>query len=134
MPAFLSSLLVQNSLTAFPIARFGTQEQQAKYLPRMARGELIGCFGLTEPNTGSDAKAIRCKATWDKARKGWLVNGAKRFITSANAAGVMVLAARTGNPKSGAVASRPCSPRSAPAAEGRGFRLRQGRAGRVAAL
>jgi alkylation response protein AidB-like acyl-CoA dehydrogenase len=93
------AVLVQNSLTAFPIARFGTAEQRAKYLPRMARGELIGCFGLTEPNTGSDAKAIRCKATWDDARKGWVVNGAKRFITSANAAGVMVLAARTGRPE-----------------------------------
>ncbi len=93
------AVLVQNSLTAFPIARFGTQEQKAKYLPRMARGELIGCFGLTEPNTGSDAKAIRCKATWDEARKGWVINGAKRFITSANAAGVMVLAARTGRPE-----------------------------------
>jgi butyryl-CoA dehydrogenase len=93
------ALLVQNSLTAFPIARYGTEAHRAKYLPRMARGELIGCFGLTEPNTGSDAKAIRCKATWDDARKGWVVNGAKRFITSANAAGVMVLAARTGRPE-----------------------------------
>jgi alkylation response protein AidB-like acyl-CoA dehydrogenase len=93
------AILVQNSLTAFPIARFGTEEQKAKYLPRMARGELIGCFGLTEPNTGSDAKAIRLKATWDADRNGWLVNGAKRFITSANAAGVIVLAARTGKPE-----------------------------------
>jgi len=93
------AVLVQNSLTAYPIARFGTEEQKQRYLPRMASGELIACFGLTEPNTGSDAKAIRLKATWDAARKGWLVNGAKRFITSANAAGVVVLAARTGRPE-----------------------------------
>lgn len=89
-------VLVQNSLTAFPIARFGTEEQKQRYLPRMASGALIACFGLTEPNTGSDAKAIRLKATWDDARKGWVVNGAKRFITSANVSEVMVLAARTG--------------------------------------
>lgn len=92
-------VLVQNSLTAFPIARFGTEEQKRRYLPRMASGALIACFGLTEPNTGSDAKAIRLKATWDEARKGWVVNGAKRFITSANAAEVIVLAARTGRPE-----------------------------------
>ena len=92
-------ILVQNSLTAFPIARFGTDAQKQRYLPRMARGELIACFGLTEPNTGSDAKAIRLKATWDDTKQGWIVNGAKRFITSANAAGVMLLAARTGRPE-----------------------------------
>ena len=63
-------ILVQNSLTAFPIARFGTDAQKQRYLPRMASGELIACFGLTEPNTGSDAKAIRLKATWDDSEAG----------------------------------------------------------------
>ncbi len=92
-------ILVQNSLTAFPITKFGTDAQRARYLPRMARGEVTACFGLTEPNTGSDAKAIRCKATWDDAKRGWIVNGAKRFITSASAATVMVLAVRTGRPE-----------------------------------
>lgn len=93
------NILVQNSLTAFPIARFGTEAQRARYLPRMASGEVIACFGLTEPNTGSDAKAIRLKATWDAAKRGWIVNGAKRFITSGSAATMMVLAARTGRPE-----------------------------------
>ncbi|MHB8646929.1 MAG: acyl-CoA dehydrogenase family protein [Thermomicrobiales bacterium] len=93
------NILVQNSLTAFPITKFGTEAQRARYLPRMARGEIIACFGLTEPNTGSDAKAIRCKATWDAARRGWIVNGAKRFITAASASRVIVLAARTGRPE-----------------------------------
>lgn len=90
------NILVQNSLTAFPITQFGTDAQRARYLPRMASGEMIACFGLTEPNTGSDAKAIRLKATWDEARRGWIVNGTKRFITAASAATVIVLAARTG--------------------------------------
>ncbi len=93
------NILVQNSLTAFPINKFGTEAQRARYLPRMARGEVIACFGLTEPNTGSDAKAIRCKATWDEARRGWIVNGAKRFITAATASTVIMLAARTGRPE-----------------------------------
>lgn len=92
-------VLVQNSLTAYPIATFGTEEQKRRYLPRMASGALIACFGLTEPDTGSDAKAIRCKAVRDEARDGWVVNGAKRFITSANGAGVIVLAVRTGRPE-----------------------------------
>ena len=96
---FSLDILVQNSLTAYPIARFGSAEQQGAYLPRMASGELIACFGLTEPNTGSDAKAIRLKAVHDDARGGWVVNGAKRFITSANAASLMVMAARTGKPQ-----------------------------------
>src|SRR5258708_12365945 len=77
---------------------FGTEEQKRRYLPGMASGEVIACFGLTEPNTGSDAKAIRLKATWNDDRKGWIVNGAKRFITSANAAGGIVLPPRTRRP------------------------------------
>ncbi len=93
------NILVQNSLTAFPINKFGTEAQRARYLPRMARGEVIACFGLTEPNTGSDAKAIRCKATWDETRRGWIVNGAKRFITAATASTVIMLATRTGRPE-----------------------------------
>lgn len=94
------SVLVQNSLTAFPIARFGTEEQKQNYLPRMASGELIACFGLTEPDVGSNAKGITVKAIWDETRHGWIINGAKHFITAANRAGLMMLAARTGSPES----------------------------------
>lgn len=93
------TILVANSLTAYPIAQFGTEKQKQQYLPRMAAGELFGCFGLTEPDTGSNAKGITLKATRDEEKKGWIVNGAKRFITSANGAGVVILAARTGMPE-----------------------------------
>ncbi len=94
------SVLVQNSLTAFPIRTFGTEEQKQKYLPRMATGELLACFGLSEPKNGSDAKGIRLTARRDDSRDGWLLKGAKRWITNADRAGLIVLATRTGTPES----------------------------------
>ena len=94
------SVLVQNSLAAFPIRTFGTEEQKQKYLPRMASGELFTSFGLSEPKNGSDAKGIRLTATRDESRGGWLLNGAKRWITNADRAGLIVLATRTGTPES----------------------------------
>ena len=94
------SVLVQNSLAAFPIRTFGTEEQKQKYLPRMATGELFTSFGLSEPKNGSDAKGIRLTAQRDESRDGWLLNGAKRWITNADRAGLIVLATRTGTPES----------------------------------
>lgn len=94
------AVLVQNSLTAYPIRRFGTEEQRRAYLPRMARGELFAAFGLSEPLHGSDAKGIELTATRDAARGGWRLNGTKRWITNADRAGLVVLAARTGAPES----------------------------------
>ncbi len=96
------SILVQNSLSEYPIARFGTDEQKAKYLPDMADGNLFGCFALTEPTPGSDATNIQLKAVFDNNRDGYVVNGTKRFIT--NASGdpqIAILATRTGEPNSG---------------------------------
>lgn len=92
--------LVQNSLTAFPIREFGTPEQKEKYLRKMANGELFASFALTEPATGSDAKDIELKAEWDEGRKGWRLKGKKQFITGANGAGIIVVAARTGTKES----------------------------------
>lgn len=94
------SVLVQNSLTAFPIRTFGTEAQKQKYLPRMASGELLASFGLSEPTNGSDAKGIRLAATRDEACGGWLLKGSKRWITNADRAGLIVLATRTGTPES----------------------------------
>lgn len=94
------SVLVQNSLTAFPIRRFGTEEQKRAYLPRMASGELFAAFGLSEPLHGSDAKGIELRATRDAAGDGWRLKGTKRWITNADRAGLVVLAARTGTPES----------------------------------
>lgn len=94
------SVLVQNSLTAFPIRTFGSEAQKKKYLPRMAAGELLAAFGLSEPKNGSDAKGIRLTARRDEARRGWLLKGSKRWITNADRAGLIVLATRTGTPES----------------------------------
>lgn len=96
---FALTALVQNSLTAFPIALAGNAEQKQKYLFKMSRGSLIGCFALTDESGGSDATHL--KTTAIDAGDHWIINGRKQFITSANAADVMVLAARTGTPDSG---------------------------------
>ena len=94
------AVLVQNSLTGFPILTFGTEEQKRKYLPRMATGELLASFGLSEPKNGSDAKGIQLTARRDEQRGGWLLKGAKRWITNADRAGLIVLATRTGSVES----------------------------------
>ena len=71
---------VQSSLVMYPIHAFGSEEQKKKYLPKMATGELIGCFGLTEPDFGSNPAGMLTKAV--KTKNGYLLNGAKRWITN----------------------------------------------------
>jgi hypothetical protein len=90
-------ILVQNTLTAFPIKKYGTESQKEKYLGPMAKGDLIGAFALSEPNHGSDAMSLECKM--EKVDGGWKITGDKIWSTSANAADIMVLAARTGKGK-----------------------------------
>lgn len=92
------SILVANSLTAYPIAKFGTKEQKEQYLEKMANGEIFGCFAITEPNVGSDAKAIEMKAITDG--NGFRIRGRKRFITNANGSDICVFNARTGTQES----------------------------------
>ena len=88
-----SFVSVQSSLCMYPIATYGTEAQKEKYLPRMARGELIGCFGLTEPHGGSDPANMKTRAR----RKGgdWVLNGAKMWITNGNIAGIAIVWAAT---------------------------------------
>ncbi len=81
-----------------PILRFGTDEQKARYLPGHCDGSLIGVQGMTEPDTGSDAFALRTRA--EKNGEGWVLNGAKMFITNAPVADVFVVFAST-NPAAG---------------------------------
>ena len=82
-----------NSLCISPLMKFGTEEQKEKYLKPLARGEMIGCLGLTEPSAGSDAAAVKTKAEL-KGDK-WILNGTKLFITNGKEAGVAVVLART---------------------------------------
>ena len=88
-----SFVSVQSSLCMYPIYAFGSEEQKQRYLPRMARGELIGCFGLTEPHGGSDPANMKTHA---KRRGGdWVLNGAKMWITNGSIADLAVVWAMT---------------------------------------
>jgi butyryl-CoA dehydrogenase len=84
---------VQNSVICGPILQFGTSEQQARYLPRLASGELLGCFCLTEPAVGSDAAAIQTTATRDG--DDYLISGIKQFITTGRNADIAIVFAVT---------------------------------------
>jgi glutaryl-CoA dehydrogenase len=77
---YRSFMSVQSSLVMYPISEFGTEEQKQKYLPRLASGEIIGCFGLTEPDHGSDPASMTTTAL--KTDGGWILNGAKMWITN----------------------------------------------------
>ena len=89
---FRSMMSVQSSLVMVPIETFGTEEQKRKYLPRLATGEWIGCFGLTEPNHGSDPGGMRTRAR--KVPGGWLLSGSKMWITNSPIADVFVVWAK----------------------------------------
>jgi glutaryl-CoA dehydrogenase len=84
---------VQGSLAMFAIHRWGSEEQKQRWLPGMAAGELIGCFGLTEPDAGSNPAAMRTKARRDGDE--WVLDGAKMWITNGSVADVAVVWART---------------------------------------
>jgi glutaryl-CoA dehydrogenase len=88
-----SLVSVQGSLAMFAIHRWGSEDQKQQWLPRMAAGEAIGCFGLTEPDAGSDPGAMRTHARRDGAH--WVLNGQKMWITNGSVADVAVVWART---------------------------------------
>jgi glutaryl-CoA dehydrogenase len=90
---YRSMLSVQSSLVMLPIFAFGTEEQKRKYLPRLACGQWIGSFGLTEPNHGSDPGALETRAR--KTADGYLLNGTKSWITNAPIADVFLVWAKT---------------------------------------
>ena len=88
-----SFISVQGSLCMFPIHEYGSEEQKQEWLPRMARGEVIGCFGLTEPDAGSDPGAMRTSAR--RVAGDWVIDGAKAWITNGGVADLAVIWART---------------------------------------
>ena len=90
---YRSSLSVQSSLVMYPIYAYGSEEQRKKYLPKLASGEWIGCFGLTEPNSGSDPGSMSTRAK--KVAGGYELSGAKMWISNAPVADVMVVWAKT---------------------------------------
>ena len=90
---FRSFVSVQGSLAMFPIWKFGSEEQKEEWLPRMAAGEAIGCFGLTEPDSGSDALSMKTRAT--RVSDGYVLNGTKQFCTNGGIADYHVIYANT---------------------------------------
>ncbi|MEN3162862.1 acyl-CoA dehydrogenase [Tistrella mobilis] len=90
---YRSAMSVQSSLVMHPIYAYGSEEQRRKYLPKLATGEMIGCFGLTEPDHGSDPGGMKTRAT--RVDGGWRLNGAKMWITNSPIADIAVVWAKT---------------------------------------
>ena len=90
---YRSAMSVQSSLVMYPINAYGSEEQRRKYLPGLAAGELVGCFGLTEPDAGSDPGGMRTRAT--KTATGYKLSGSKMWITNSPIADVFVVWAKS---------------------------------------
>ncbi len=90
-----SFVSVQSALCMYPIHAFGSEEQKQKYLPKMAQGEVLGCFGLTEPDAGSNPAAMRTHARKDG--DGYVLNGEKMWITSGSIADIAIIWAKVEN-------------------------------------
>jgi len=90
---YRSAMSVQSSLVMYPIHAYGSEEQRQKYLPKLATGEMVGCFGLTEPDSGSDPGSMRTRAT--KVQGGYVLTGSKMWITNSPIADVFVVWAKS---------------------------------------
>jgi len=91
---YRSAMSVQSSLVMFPIYQYGTEEQKEKYLPRLVTGEIVGCFGLTEPNFGSDPAGMATRAVHMPDKKQFVLNGSKQWITNSPIADVFIIWAK----------------------------------------
>lgn len=125
---YRSAMSVQSSLVMHPIFAYGSEEQRKKYLPKLATGELIGCFGLTEPDAGSDPDSMRAKAI--KTTNGYILNGAKMWITNSPIADVFVVWAKLDGVVRGFILERDMKGLSAPKIEGK-FSLRASITGEI---
>ncbi|WP_171229255.1 acyl-CoA dehydrogenase [Ruegeria sp. HKCCA4008] len=117
---YRSMMSVQSSLVMYPIYAYGTEEQRQKYLPKLATGEFIGCFGLTEPDAGSDPGSMKTVAK--KTEGGYVLNGSKMWISNAPIADVFVVWAKSeahGGKIKGFVLDKGTAGLSAPKIEGK---------------
>jgi len=128
--AYRSAMSVQSSLVMYPIYDFGSEAQREKYLPKLAKGELIGCFGLTEPNHGSDPGHMETRAKWDPEAKVWILKGSKNWITNSPIADVFVIWAQTEDGLRGFILEKGMEGLSAPKIEGK-FSLRASHTGMI---
>jgi len=120
---------VQNSLVMHPIFAYGSEAQRKKYLPKLASGEFVGCFGLTEPDFGSDPGGMRTRA--DKVAGGYVLNGAKMWITNSPIADLAVVWAKLDGAIRGFIVERGAAGFSTPKIEGK-FSLRASVTGEIA--
>ncbi len=128
--AYRSALSVQSSLVMTPIHAYGSDEQREKYLAKLARGELIGCFGLTEPDHGSDPASMTSRAR--TAKGGYLLSGTKSWITNAPVADLFIVWAKNDeNEIRGFILEKGMKGLSAPKIEGK-FSLRASSTGQIA--
>jgi len=125
---YRSAMSVQSSLVMYPILTYGTEEQRKKYLPKLARGEWVGCFGLTEPNHGSDPGSMESRAT--KADGGYILRGNKMWITNSPIADVFVVWAKLDGEIRGFILEKGMKGLSAPKIEGK-FSLRASSTGEI---
>ncbi|MFT4924438.1 MAG: glutaryl-CoA dehydrogenase [Phenylobacterium sp.] len=125
---YRSAMSVQSSLVMHPIYAYGTEEQKMKYLPRLATGELIGCFGLTEPNSGSDPASMATKAV--KVDGGYRVTGTKMWITNSPIADVFIVWGKLDGVIKGFILEKGMEGLSAPKIEGK-FSLRASVTGEI---
>lgn len=95
--AYRSAMSVQSSLVMYPIYKYGTEYLRTKYLPELAKGNLIGCFGLTEPNHGSDPSGMETNVRYDKGTDEFVISGSKNWITNSPIADVFVIWANDEN-------------------------------------
>jgi glutaryl-CoA dehydrogenase len=127
---YRSAMSVQSSLVMHPIHEFGSEAQRQKYLPKLASGEWVGCFGLTEPDHGSDPAGMTTRAI--AVSGGWRLSGAKTWITNAPIADVLVVWAKTeGDVIRGFILEKGMKGLSAPKIEGK-FSLRASVTGQIA--
>lgn len=125
---YRSAMSVQSSLVMHPIHEYGTEAQRQKYLPKLATGEWVGCFGLTEPDAGSDPASMRTVAK--KTANGYLLNGSKMWITNSPIADVFVVWAKLDGEIRGFVLEKGMKGLSAPKIDGK-FSLRASITGEI---
>ncbi|XP_046406454.1 glutaryl-CoA dehydrogenase, mitochondrial isoform X2 [Ischnura elegans] len=121
---YRSAMSVQSSLVMYPIYAYGTEEQKQRFLPRLAKGEIVGCFGLTEPNHGSDPGGMETRAKYDPQSKTYILSGSKTWITNSPIADLCVVWAKCDDGKiRGFIVERSFKGLSTPKIEGK-FSLR----------
>uniref|UniRef100_A0A669C4Y8 Glutaryl-CoA dehydrogenase, mitochondrial n=2 Tax=Oreochromis TaxID=8139 RepID=A0A669C4Y8_ORENI len=128
---YRSAMSVQSSLVMHPINAYGTEEQKQKYLPKLARGEILGCFGLTEPNHGSDPGGMETRAKYNPSSRTYTLTGSKTWITNSPVADIAVVWAKCDDGKvRGFILERGMKGLSTPKIEGK-FSLRASATGMI---